>query len=85
MENIGNFLQNLDDLTSEKKRKKILEKQKCCKTTFLIESDVQTVETTFSLFYERIHPENERIWNFLRNVFLIELVVSHFGHHGTRQ
>ena len=42
MENISNFLQNLDDLTSEKKRKKILEKQTFCKTTPLIESDVET-------------------------------------------
>jgi len=66
MENIGNFLQNLDDLTSEEKRKNILEKQKFCKTTLLIESDVE--KKTFSSFYERIHPENrtenERIWNF---------------------
>jgi len=41
METSGNFLQNLDELTSEKKQEKILEKPKYCKTTLLIEFDVE--------------------------------------------
>jgi len=42
METSSNFSQNLDELTLAKKRKKMLEKQKYCKTTLLIESDVET-------------------------------------------
>jgi len=42
METSSSFLQNLDELTLAKKRKKMLEKQKYCKTTLLIESDVET-------------------------------------------
>jgi hypothetical protein len=49
METSSNFLQNLDELTLAKKRKKMLEKQKYCKTTLLIESDVETKHFPYSM------------------------------------
>jgi hypothetical protein len=49
METSSNFSQNLDELTLAKKRKKMLEKQKYCKTTLLIESDVETNHFPYSM------------------------------------